>query len=237
MTADDPFATVHEKPRDMSMGDMFFSFDGRIKRQDWWLWSILVGIVGFVYAFIVGFFSVVFFGELFFSSEEMASEDFLLYEVNYLWATTVLIFLLPLWYVNLAITMKRLQDTGKSWEWGSLSILRYILSGASTYFPLESSGAVILSTLSLIVVIPVWIICGFFKGTDGPNDFGPDPLQSQSVASQNSFDNTPGVYNSVPSSTVPVNTSELKDLGELRDSGIITEVEFQEQKDKIFGNR
>ena len=237
MTAVDPFATVHEKPSDMSIGDMFFSFDGRIKRQDWWLWSILVGIVGTIYAFMVGFFSIVFFGEIFFSPEEIASEDFLLYEVDYLWSTTIIIFLLPLWYVHLAITMKRLQDTGRSWEWGSLAILSYIFLGASTYFPLESSGEVLLTTLSFIAIIPVWIICGFIEGTHGPNEFGPDPIQRQIMPPQASFDNTPGVYNSAPSNTGPVNTSELKELGELRDSGIITEAEFQKEKDKILGNR
>ena len=52
-----------------------------------------------------------------------------------------------------------------------------------------------------------------------------------------SFDNAPGVYNSPPSGTGSVNTSELKELGELRASGIIIEAEFQKEKDKILGNR
>ena len=220
MTAVDPFTTVHEKPRDMSMGDMFFSFDGRIKRQDWWLWSILVGILGFVYSFIVGFIAAIIF-----------------LENDILWATTAIIFLLPLWYVGLAIIIKRLQDTGRSWEWGSLAVLSYIFFGISMYLPFESSGEALLINLSTLSSLPLWIICGFIEGTHGPNDFGSDPIQRQIMPPQASFDNTPGVYNSAPSNTGPVNTSELKELGQLRDSGIITEAEFQKEKDKILGNR
>ena len=216
----------------MDVSQILFSSEGRIKRQDWWIWSILVGIAGTIYAFIVGFFATL----IFFSPDEMVSEDFL-YEVDYLWSTTIFIFLLPYWYVQLAIIMKRLQDTGKSWEWGSLAVLSYIFSGISYYFPLDSSGEVLLITLSFVAIIPIWIICGFIEGTHGPNDFGSDPIQRQIMPSQSSFDNTPGVYNSAPSNTGPVNTSELKELGELRDSGIITEAEFQKEKDKILGNR
>ena len=201
----------------MDVSQIIFSYEGRIKRQDWWIWSILVGIVGTIYSFIVGFFLTL----LLFSPDEIASEDFL-YEVDYLWSTTVLIFLLPYWYVQFAISMKRLQDTGRSWEWGSLIILSYIFLGISYYFPLESSGESLLVNLSLIALIPIWIICGFIEGTHGPNEFGPDPIQRQFMPPQASFDNAPGVYNSTPSGTGSVNTSELKELGELRASGIIT---------------
>ena len=217
----------------MDVSQIIFSYEGRIKRQDWWIWSILVGILGTIYSFILGFVSVF----IFYSPDEMESEDFLLYEINPLWATTMVIFLLPYWYVQLAISMKRLQDTGKSWEWGSLAILSYIFSGVSTYLPLYSSGEGLLFTLSTIAIIPIWIICGFIEGTHGSNEFGPDPIQRQFMPPQASFDNAPGVYNSAPSGTGSVNTSELKELGELRDSGIISEAEFQKEKDKILGGR
>ena len=214
----------------MDVSQIIFSYEGRIKRQDWWIWSILVGILGTIYSFILGFVSVF----IFYSPDEMESEDFLLYEINPLWATTMVIFLLPYWYVQLAIIMKRLQDTGKSWEWGSLAVLSYIFSGISYYFSLDSSGEVLLITLSFVAIIPIWIICGFIEGTHGSNEFGPDPIQRQFMPPQASFDNAPGVYNSPPSGTSSVNTSELKELGELRASGIITEAEFQKEKDKIL---
>ena len=221
MVGQDPFAAVPEKTKDISTRDILFSYEGRINRQIWWLYGIIgLSIVGFIYGFIIGsIFGIIF-----------PFNDFL-------WASSTTIFMLPFYYVVLAVDMKRLQDTGRSWEWGFLSVLSIIFSIIYLYTPYGSEEEFLVDNLSSLVYIPVWIICGFFKGTDGPNDFGPDPLQSQSVASRNSFDNTPGVYNSAPSNTVPVNTSELKELGELRDSGIITEVEFQIEKDKILGNR
>ena len=75
----------------MDVSQIIFSYEGRIKRQDWWIWSILVGILGTIYSFILGFVSVF----IFYSPDEMESEDFLLYEINPLWATTMVIFLLP----------------------------------------------------------------------------------------------------------------------------------------------
>ena len=221
MVGQDPFGAVPEKTKDISTRDILFSYEGRINRQIWWLYGIIgLSIVGFIYGFIIGsIFGIIF-----------PFNDFL-------WASGTAIFMLPFYYVVLAVDMKRLQDTGRSWEWGFLSVLSMIFGIIYLYTPYGSEEEFLVDNLSSLVYIPVWIICGFFKGTDGPNDFGPDPLQSQSVASQNSFDNTPGVYNSAPSNTVPVNTSELKELGELRDSGIITEVEFQIEKDKILGNR
>jgi uncharacterized membrane protein YhaH (DUF805 family) len=41
--------------------------------------------------------------------------------------------------------------------------------------------------MALLMFVPIAnlylvIICGFFKGTQGPNKFGPDPLSGTSVA-------------------------------------------------------
>ena len=221
MVGKDPFTTVPEKAKDISTGDLFFSYEGRINRQVWWLYGVIgLNIVGFIYGFFLGYF----FGIIF------PFNDFL-------WASSLTICLLPFYYVVLAVDMKRLQDTGRSWEWGFLSVLSIIFSIIYLYTPYGSEEEFLTDNLSILVYIPVWIICGFFEGTHGPNDFGPDPLQSQSVTSQNSFDNAPGIYNSAPSNTVPVNTSKLRELSELRDGGIITEAEFQIEKDKILGNR
>ena len=85
--------------------------------------------------------------------------------------------------------------------------------------------------------MPIWIICGFVEGTHGPNKFGPDSIERQSGSPQSSFGNSPENSYSSGSDLGSVNTSELKALGDLRSSGIITEAEFQEQKDKILGNR
>ena len=214
------FNTVPDSPKEIGISVMLFSFNGRIKRQDWWIWSIIIGILGFIYSFIVGFIAAIIF-----------------FEDDFMWATTVNILLLPTWYIGLAIHMKRLQDTGKSWEWLSLAVLSYILLAINSYMPLGSSEENLILNISFILILPIWIICGFVEGTHGPNKFGPDSIERQSGSPQSSFGNSPENSYSSGSDLGSVNTSELKALGDLRSSGIITEAEFQEQKDKILGNR
>jgi hypothetical protein len=75
------------------------------------------------------------------------------------------------------------------------------------------------------------------KGTDGDNDYGPNPLAVTAL------DAGPRPQAIVKPSTEPLATTveqqgsmadELKKLSELKDSGILTEAEFEEQKAKLL---
>jgi hypothetical protein len=75
------------------------------------------------------------------------------------------------------------------------------------------------------------------KGTDGENDYGLDPLAVPAL------DAGPLPQATLKPSTEPSATKvvqqgsmadELKKLSELKDSGILTEAEFEEQKAKLL---
>ena len=92
----------------------------------------------------------------------------------------------PYYYTNVALTIKRLKDTDRGWEWGFLAIIGCIISGLLHYIEYDINNidlglAIIIiffGLISLCVGLPIFIICGFYKGTIGPNKYGKDPLNS-----------------------------------------------------------
>jgi hypothetical protein len=75
------------------------------------------------------------------------------------------------------------------------------------------------------------------KGTDGDNDYGPDPL---TVTALDAGPRPQAILE--PSTEAPATkvvqqgsmADELKKLSELKDSGILTETEFDAQKAKLL---
>ena len=84
-----------EEPKKMTIGNILFSFDGRIMRQDWWVWSIVIGILGIIYGFIVGFFLMLFFWDIFYPPDEVVFYDGQILDVDPLHATLMVLFVLP----------------------------------------------------------------------------------------------------------------------------------------------
>ncbi len=138
----------------MSLVQILFSFQGRINRGKWWILTYMVsGLLGLA-------------GEIIASADSLAGLIF------------GLLFLIPFIYTHLALTIKRLKDTNRGWGWGSLIISSW-LGMAFSIFLLPTSGEDVFSGIFLFsysLMFPVHIICGFFKGTHGPNQYGPDPL-------------------------------------------------------------
>ena len=141
----------------MELKDILLSFDGRINRQRWWLIGIAVYIVAFIYAIIIG---VITFG----------------IENDIVWGLVFSIAILPFSYVYVALDIKRLQDTGRGWEWGWLSVAVVIIGVIYNCTAIESDAEKITYGLMTLFHLPSWVICGFFKGDSGPNQHGEDPL-------------------------------------------------------------
>jgi len=152
----------------MRLKDILFSFQGRINRQRWWLLWISVGVVSFVYSMVVGNIAA-----------EIMPSDFL-------WSLAVSIAMLPAYYVYIAIDIKRLHDTGRSWGWGWLSVVSCVFSVIFLFTEIGSDAEMVTFLGKFIIPIPVYIICGFFRGEDGDNEYGPDPLVKQENCPQDS---------------------------------------------------
>ena len=75
------------------------------------------------------------------------------------------------------------------------------------------------------------------KGTDGDNDYGPDPLAAAALDAGSRPQAILKPSTEAPATKVVQQGSmadELKKLSELKDSGILTEAEFEEQKAKLL---
>ncbi len=127
-----------------------FSYSGRIGRRDYWIGFAII------FAILIVLFS---FFSAYFSSTGGDSTDRVF---------TYLLFTLFLW-VHFSVTVKRLHDLNRpTWH--------YIFYGL---LPLFLMMMVIYPTLSFIG-FAIWLWTkyrlGFIRGTEGPNDYGPDPL-------------------------------------------------------------
>ena len=148
--------------------DMLFSFEGRLNRSRWWIAMIIVGIFGFIFQL---------------SFEYIIS---LFLDTGFLYSTLILFLYIPILYINAALSIKRLKDSDKGWEWGFLIIVICIVNALSVYLPrpddpaYENFAMIAFSFVVFILwisfMIPLFILCGFIKGTEGGNRFGPDPL-------------------------------------------------------------
>jgi len=137
---------------------------------------------------------------------------------TFTWMAAAL-FLLPC----ISVTIRRLHDRNRSGWWLLLHLI-----------PL-------LGTLILLI----WTT---LKGTEGENDFGPDPLSLDSAAEESSAQTsaiTPAPAAEEPSartsaiSQAPTAiqdvTEQLAKLGKLHAVGILTDDEFRKMKAKLIG--
>lgn len=141
----------------MSIKELLFSFQGRIGRKTYWIWNVIY------YCLIVGFAQGM--NVLFPALAHLILPVFLL------------VILIP----DLAITAKRWHDRNKT-SWWLLLNVPLVIGRMTMPIAADPSQAVQPSTLQVIssltaVICGVWILveCGFLKGTDGDNQFGPEP--------------------------------------------------------------
>ena len=134
---------------------LYTSFEGRINRQPYWIGAlVLIGaliVINLVLILLAGF------------------------------AGLIIVYIISLLviYPSLAMMVKRFHDRNKSGWWSLIFYVPAFINGAISAMSPESSLTMITGVITLIVLIWFTIELGFLKGTDGPNDFGPDPLQGQ----------------------------------------------------------
>lgn len=132
----------------MDFKNLLLSFDGRIGRQSWWIGQIVLVVLNWIVMLILG---------LVFGTSMMGGMDTNIppeqaAEMATKGMIPITIASLIFLYPSLALYAKRWHDRGKSGWW------------------------------SLLMFVPIigwlWMLieCGFLRGTDGPNQYGPDPI-------------------------------------------------------------
>jgi uncharacterized membrane protein YhaH (DUF805 family) len=137
---------------------LFTSFEGRINRRPFWIALLVLLVVSFVLQFTV-----------------MAIAG----------QTAGLILSLVLLYPGYALNVKRFHDRNRP-DWIPMAF--YALLVAIILMQLvgiDRAGAepttlfLVVGAVFLIGAIWLTIELGFLRGTAGPNDYGPDPLEGQ----------------------------------------------------------
>jgi uncharacterized membrane protein YhaH (DUF805 family) len=152
---DEKFFGINRKRWEKSMDfmNLFLGFEGRINRQPFWLGLLAMMILTWILEFVL--FSI--FGVNLVPVDPSATPEVAaaaaMEMMNKMALPLGLLFLITLWPA-LAIYTKRWHDRDKSGWW---SLIMFVPIIGAIWFLIE---------------------CGFLRGTDGPNRFGNDPLDS-----------------------------------------------------------
>ena len=131
-----------------SMFKKYGTFSGRSRRQEYWLATLANYILIMIWYLFVGIFisnllRPSYYGDYYQSVR--SAENMLIFMIVVI-AIYGLVILVP----SLALTVRRLHDTGRSGAWCFISLVPYV-------------GAIILFVFTCL------------DGTPGPNQYGPDP--------------------------------------------------------------
>ena len=155
----------------MDWATFFFRVSGRFNRAKFWLASLIYTIV--LIALVVAFF--------------IALGDFDKDRIGEMIGTSLLfiaiggiVFLILVWS-SLATAIKRLHDRGKSGWW---VLLFWVLPSALGMAADSMDGTVSFGLNAASIVLSIWgfVEVGCLRGTQGPNEYGPDPLGAPAVA-------------------------------------------------------
>lgn len=163
----------------MSWWRILFSFRGRLNRKPYWL-----AIIGLGLALVATAVAILMLDE---SAARLFEENEPDYtpEEGALWSALILtLATLAVTYANLAIGAKRLHDRNKSAWWLLVIVFGGSLFETASLLGIDAVGTegeptMLGNTLIAIgALISLWFFVelGFFKGTQGTNRFGDDPL-------------------------------------------------------------
>lgn len=166
----------------MSLKDKLFSFEGRLRRSDWWIWGIATGVVGSLTSAAA---SRLFFARAFDLNQTVIGDP-----LPVVGASLALAALIT--WPTAALTAKRAHDL--NWPaWPGLLfliaavLLPYLPYDPTSAFSGRSLADVELAVTTLTVILVVgWLVflvaLGFFDGKPGPNRFGPSPKAAERPA-------------------------------------------------------
>lgn len=165
----------------MPIQKVFFSLAGRIRRMDYWLYSILVGISAFAVDYTA--FRIWGHGPRYFKALKFAETQPLGPFLLTVYAVNVLIVAL-----RFPISAKRWHDRNRAtWIAASLSAYSLLMQAVAIglhvtdirHAPLTYS---VMSWINIPLALWTFIECGCMDGTKGRNRFGPSPKKGDAEA-------------------------------------------------------
>ncbi|WP_420133065.1 DUF805 domain-containing protein [Rhodopseudomonas sp.] len=153
----------------MDWTTLLFSFKGRINRAKYWLVSLLNVAAWMVFGSI----ALIWLGGLDSDNLFRFAGGALL-----IWAVAIALSIAGTW-AFLATGIKRLHDRDKSGWWIVLFWFGPGLGGGSGTAMGDSSANLALSLIGFGIAVWGFVELGCLRGTRGPNQYGPDPLEPQ----------------------------------------------------------
>lgn len=171
----------------MDFMNLFTNFNGRIGRQSWWIGTIIMIVVSFILYFILA--AIFGAGMMGMDPQKMMEPGFM---ESYIRKASIMqiVMLAILGYPVTALMSKRLNDRDRpgwmKWVFWAPTVLSALLGiaglgytstdvGGGVMMPMPSTLMTLLGFLSMAVGIWALVELGILKGTDGPNQHGPDP--------------------------------------------------------------
>ena len=166
----------------------FTSFDGRISRKTWWLGTIVIFVVALVLYLILSIVMGTGFSAMM-DPEKVMQPGFMESQMKSA-SWRQLISLVILGYPVTALMSKRLNDRDRpswfKWLFWTPTVLTTLAGIAGMGYSMADVGGVMMPTPTTLmtgltilgVVIGLWALIelGFLRGTEGPNQYGNDPL-------------------------------------------------------------
>jgi len=169
----------------------FTGFDGRLNRQPFWISAIILAVISIVISFlllpVIGLSMMPNIAPGTSSADVIAALPDMMRKSGWVSLVMFLIFLYPV----ASISIKRRHDRNNSgldvWIYYALAIINLLLNalgfGLTTTnvqgidIPTPGPISMVLGIVLAVYGIYLLVVCGFLKGTTGPNSYGPDPLQ------------------------------------------------------------
>ena len=167
----------------MTLKDKLFGFEGRLRRQDWWALSILLGLASTMFSETIALLVLGGDRSLFFGGADAV----MLRMADPAGAAISAAAALPFLWPALALAAKRAHDRDKGARLVMvLTVASYVLGflpdGAFTSLGQLADRGLWIAGLFLLAGVAATIGClyllivlGFLDGTPGPNRFGPSP--------------------------------------------------------------
>lgn len=150
----------------------FVGFDGRLNRQAWWLSVIALIVVAVVLSWIIGLIM----GTGGMLTLEQAMDPAYLQRAA--WQGLIVSVITA--YPYIAISVKRRHDRNNN-GYDAIGLIvvgiLYNLLQALGVIAMGDTVGMIIGLVFAVYAIYMLVQLGFLKGTAGPNNYGPDPLQ------------------------------------------------------------